>query len=138
MFTARHWYYENPICERCLRRLPLAWFRKSSRYILGLCIDCQVRPTQGIVKHTKSHPCRVCGGYPDLPRGQSIRCVGFRLGDIYAFCTREEHAGRLTLDESTQPPAYRHYFGPGTCKCGVNHTGREAKSAPQASSNTES
>ena len=63
----------------------------------------------------------MCGGHAGLPQGRGIRCAGFTL-DFVTFCTREQFAGRLPLDLSTDPPTYRHRLF-GSCDCGVAHGG---------------
>jgi hypothetical protein len=40
--------------------------------------------------------------------------------DTNIYCTREQFAGSLPLDESTSPPSYRHWRY-GNCPCGVEH-----------------
>jgi len=72
-------------------------------------------------RFTRSHPCRICGGYDQAPRGHGVRCCGFLSEDTaWCRCSREEHAGGLSLDARTCPPTYAHRLN-GTCKCGVTH-----------------
>src|SRR5579871_5601431 len=73
----------------------------------------------GLVRHTRDHPCPVCGGWSALPRHQGVRCAGM-TGDVLVWCTRPEYAGHAPLDLNTSPPAYRHHrFG--WCPCGTEH-----------------
>jgi hypothetical protein len=72
-------------------------------------------------RHTRSHPCPICGGYSAQPQGKGIRCAGFRSADNdYEHCQREQYAGDLPLDESTTPPTFAHWMR-GECRCGVTH-----------------
>ena len=72
-------------------------------------------------RHSAAYPCPVCGGYDSLPRGQSQRCSGFISEDgQFAFCTREGHAGGLTLNNNTERESYKHRLD-GPCKCGRDH-----------------
>ncbi|MCK9494914.1 MAG: DUF3854 domain-containing protein, partial [Dehalococcoidia bacterium] len=64
-------------------------------------------------------PCPICGGHAALPQGRGIRCAGFTL-ERASYCTREEFAGRLALDFSTEPATYRHWLT-GPCDCGLEH-----------------
>jgi hypothetical protein len=78
----------------------------------------QVSPVR---RHTASDPCPICGGWQTQPRGQAQRCAGFDSADgKWAYCTREEYAGCLPLDERTQPPTYLHRLE-GECRCGHRH-----------------
>ena len=61
----------------------------------------------------------VCGGNAALPMGRGVRCAGFTL-DFVVYCTREEQAGPLRLELSTEPPSYKHLLF-GHCSCGKNH-----------------
>lgn len=68
----------------------------------------------------KAHPCPICGGGDDMPRGQGRRCSGYLSTDgRFAYCTREEHAGEARV-EFTEPPSYRHILE-GKCNCGQTH-----------------
>ena len=77
-------------------------------------------------RHDPEHPCPICKGHSRMPSGQGVRCAGF-TADAYVRCTREQFAGRLQLDENTVPPTYRHWTGPGTCKCRKSHPGNERR-----------
>jgi len=71
-------------------------------------------------RYTPTNPCPICGGHERLARGHGQRCAGFLSGD-YAYCTREEYADGLPLDERTEPPAYLHWLA-GECNCGTEHS----------------
>lgn len=65
-----------------------------------------------------------------MPRGRGERCAGFVVESGHTvFCTREDRAGPLPLDRSTEPPAYPHR-ATGACDCGVIHLGSTARAAP--------
>jgi AAA domain len=73
-------------------------------------------------RFTRRHPCPICGGGEDLPRGQGRRCTGYlSVNGEYAYCSREEHAGELLM-EMTDPPTFRHRLE-GDCHCGSRHGG---------------
>jgi hypothetical protein len=81
--------------------------------------------------HSREHPCLICGGHPGLRRGRGERCAGFVL-DRVAYCTREEYAGRLMIEVTTSPPAFKHQLF-GSCDCGQTHGWRAvARHAPPA------
>lgn len=82
-----------------------------------------------LTRHLPQSPCPVCGGNARLPYGRGVRCAGFSL-DAVVYCTREEHAGRLLLDLSTSPPAFKHRLGC-ACLCGAEH-GNRAGTAPRS------
>jgi RecA-family ATPase len=67
-------------------------------------------------RHTRQHPCKICGGYDEMPRGQGKRCSGFTKG-WYCHCSREELAGSLQQDNAQ---TYAHYLV-GQCDCGDTH-----------------
>lgn len=70
-------------------------------------------------------PCPICGGTDDDRRGQGSRCFGFLSADgEWAYCTREEHAGRATMNPGSQ--AYQHRLK-GKCPCGEQHAPAEPK-----------
>jgi len=71
-------------------------------------------------RHRHGFPCPVCDGHAALPHGRGIRCAGFTL-DFVTYCTRDQFAGQLSL-EDTSPPAYKHHLF-GHCYCGVEHGG---------------
>jgi AAA domain len=65
--------------------------------------------------------CPICGGHSGLKQGKGERCAGYESDDgEYIFCTREELAGNLELNEKTSPAAFCHKFY-GLCNCGVIH-----------------
>jgi 5S rRNA maturation endonuclease (ribonuclease M5) len=68
---------------------------------------------------SKNRRCVICGGSPGDPRGKQRRCYGFVSSDRkYAHCTREEHAGALTLNDDSK--TYAHRLN-GKCACGTAH-----------------
>jgi hypothetical protein len=70
-------------------------------------------------RFTKAQPCPICHGYDQAPRGQAIRCFGFLSDDgTYAHCTREEHAGSLSMEAHSDTYAHKLI---GNCRCGVRH-----------------
>jgi AAA domain-containing protein len=81
-------------------------------------------------------PCPVCGGHDALPRGEGIRCAGFRSNDgRWGHCTREEYAGGLPLKLTSL--TYMHRLD-SPCRCGVTHTAvslaRSVRSGPNGHS----
>jgi hypothetical protein len=75
-----------------------------------------VSPTQ---RFTTSHPCPICGGAESDPRGVGRRCNGYVSHDRqYAYCSREEFSGDLSLYGDTG--AYAHKLE-GLCRCGAAH-----------------
>jgi hypothetical protein len=84
-----------------------------------------VAPTQ---RFKRERPCPICGGHDAELRGEGRRCFGFLSADrAYAHCTREDHAGSLTLDGDSETYAHR-LVGP--CKCGMMHTPLPPMSSP--------
>lgn len=70
-------------------------------------------------RFTHRHPCPICGGADDAPRGEGVRCFGFRSDDgAWAHCTRAEHAGGLDLNPTSE--TYAHSLI-GDCRCGARH-----------------
>jgi putative DNA primase/helicase len=70
-------------------------------------------------RFTKAHPCPICQGYDQEPRGQRVRCWGFLSSDgAYAHCSRDEYAGTLPLEEASLTYAHRLT---GDCRCGDRH-----------------
>jgi hypothetical protein len=64
----------------------------------------------------------VCGGWPELPQGQGVRCTGFFSDDgTWAHCTRENYAGTLRPTNAAEP-TYAHLLD-GACRCGMQHLG---------------
>lgn len=67
-----------------------------------------------------THPCPICGGYGQRPRGTGERCFGFLSDDgRFAHCTREEFAGALQRNPASQ--AFAHGLQ-GPCGCGQTHS----------------
>lgn len=70
-------------------------------------------------RYTREHLCPICGGWDAAPRGQGRRCHGYLSDDgRYGRCSREEHAARLPLEESSN--YYVHRLD-GECLCGLRH-----------------
>jgi putative DNA primase/helicase len=70
-------------------------------------------------RFSAEHPCPVCGGHDGLPRGEGVRCAGFRSDDgRWGHCTREEYAGGLPLKATSL--TYAHSLDT-PCRCGVVH-----------------
>jgi hypothetical protein len=90
-------------------------------------------------RSTVVRSCAVCGGYDRAPRGQCMRCFGFRsTKGPYVFCTREELAVQLSFN--TTVLAYRHTFE-GACGCGDAHQEAprmRARSTPEGDSDDPS
>src|SRR5262245_2383984 len=77
-------------------------------------------------RFTRRHPCPICGGHKDQPKGIGKRCYGFLSEDGgWAHCTRSEYAGALFLNEESG--TYTHRLT-SDCMCGQCHDG-----APTAS-----
>ena len=75
----------------------------------------------GTQRFTRKHPCHICGGGADMPRGKGKRCTGFLSDDgRWAHCSREEFAGQLS-PTSAEPPTFGHHLE-GECGCGVVHS----------------
>jgi 5S rRNA maturation endonuclease (ribonuclease M5) len=65
--------------------------------------------------------CPICGGHSGLKQGKGERCAGYESDDgEYIFCTREELAGNLELNEKTSPATFCHKLY-GLCNCGIIH-----------------
>ena len=80
------------------------------------------------LRYRRDDPCPICGGWEGAPRGSGGRCYGFRSADgEYARCTREEHAGALTMEQNTESYVHRLI---GDCRCGTRHD-----SAPRITTN---
>ena len=72
------------------------------------------------VRGSAARPVSSLWGRRRMPRGKGQRCSGFLSSDgRYAYCTREEHAGRADRQD-TDPPTYRHILE-GDCRCGSVH-----------------
>lgn len=78
--------------------------------------------------HSRTHPCPVCGGYDEAPRGQGVRCFGFSANGTH-YCTREDKAGAAPFKEGAD--AYAHK-ATGSCPCGVEHEPAPIKQAAGA------
>ena len=74
-----------------------------------------VQPAQ---RFSRRHPCIICGGGADMPRGRGERCHGFVGNDgRFAHCSREDRAGGLDPDSAG---TYAHRLD-GPCRCGDTH-----------------
>ena len=71
-------------------------------------------------RHTKARPCQVCGGWDQSQRGQGERCHGW-TADGWSHCSREEHAGHLSISDKSGTFAHRLE---GDCNCGTVHNPR--------------
>jgi putative DNA primase/helicase len=70
-------------------------------------------------RFSSSRPCPICGGHPNLRRGNSERCYGFLSEDgQWAHRTREEYAGGLEYNSNSG--TYPHKMT-ADCRCGVQH-----------------
>ena len=76
-------------------------------------------------RFTRDHPCPICGGCEDDPRGASQRCWGFISGK-WAHCTREEFASGCTFHAGSETYSHRLY---GQCLCGTEHNPLEPASS---------
>jgi len=89
------------------------------------------------VRHKRTQPCLICGGFVEAARGKDIRCFGFRSGD-WVHCTREERAGGIQQNAKSQ--TFPHSLT-GKCGCGASHGGevrtRTSKVAPRAKTMTD-
>ncbi|HEX6817065.1 MAG TPA: AAA family ATPase [Ktedonobacterales bacterium] len=57
-------------------------------------------------RHKRGHPCRICGGYDEMRRGQDVRCAGFISED-----GEWEHCERVPssrVDQGTPTRTYVH------------------------------
>ncbi len=71
------------------------------------------------LRFTPKNPCPICAGYDPIPCGESKRCYGFMSADrVWAHCTREEYAGRLT--QNTESGTHLHRLNR-KCACGIEH-----------------
>ena len=69
-------------------------------------------------RHVRGHPCPVCGGYDESPRGQGKRCGGFTSEDgLWCHCAREELAGGIVAG----PDGLFAHCLRGDCNCGTKH-----------------
>lgn len=70
-------------------------------------------------RFNQSRRCPVCNGYDGAERGTGKRCFGFLSDDgEWAHCTREEYAGLLEKNASSNTYAHKLV---GNCKCGRRH-----------------
>lgn len=66
----------------------------------------------------RGFPCPICGGHDNQDRGRGKRCHGFLSDDIWAHCAREESAGGILKNPTSNTYAHLLY---GNCNCGVQH-----------------
>lgn len=85
----------------------------------------------------RSHPCPVCKGGEDTPRGQGKRCTGYLSTDgDYIHCSRPEMAGPIAPSGGgTAEETFGHRRW-GSCHCGVQH-GPAKDRAPRRSDGIE-
>ncbi len=74
-----------------------------------------VQPSQ---RHSRQHPCPICGGKDGDRRGNGRRCHGFSSADgEWVHCAREEFAGALSPNDNG---LFTHRMA-GPCNCGQQH-----------------
>jgi hypothetical protein len=53
-------------------------------------------------RHTRQHPCIICGGHDTLPRGKEVRCHGFTSSDgKWCQCSRISDGSVRTIETAT-------------------------------------
>ena len=93
-------------------------------------IGGQIEMVDSRQRFRAERPCPVCGGHAALPQGEGRRCYGFLSADGYhAHCTREECAGHLERNGSSDTFAHRVDGG---CRCGKVHGAGPAQARPTA------
>ncbi len=81
---------------------------------------------------SRTRPCEICSGYPDLPQGRGVRCYGFLSSDrAWAHCTRPELAGPIPQGKDD---AFSHRLR-GRCLCGAEHGSRDFVAPPSRPAN---
>jgi hypothetical protein len=71
-----------------------------------------------MIRFSRTQPCPVCSGHPELPQGRGTRCWGFFSDDgEYAHCVRAEHANGLPQGPDG---SFAHRLL-GDCLCGRRH-----------------
>jgi hypothetical protein len=81
-------------------------------------------------RHTRAHPCPICGGCESDRRGQGVRCAGFTSEDgEWARC---QQVVSPRVDEKSEPAIYVHRLH-GDCDCGQVH-GAPTVERPRAKS----
>lgn len=69
-------------------------------------------------RHLRAHPCPVCGGKDEDPRGKGRRCNGFTSPDgAWCHCSRTELAGPIDPNDAGLFVHRMH----GPCTCGETH-----------------
>ena len=59
-------------------------------------------------RHTKAHPCPVCGGHQGMPSGKGVRCAGYSsLDGKWCFCSRVDEGAHHVV-ESASPQLWAH------------------------------
>lgn len=74
-------------------------------------------------RFTQADPCPACGGNPDMPRGQGIRCIGFQGSGDWFHCSREGEGTRCKYHDQSTTWSHR---ARGKCPCGVEHAPGDA------------
>ena len=81
-------------------------------------------------RHTREHPCGICGGHEAMPQGKGERCWGRTASDereqVWVTCTREQYAGALQMRSTGYPHLVRSVcdceeqgYDPEHCRCHV-------------------
>ncbi|MBN2326729.1 MAG: DUF3987 domain-containing protein [Candidatus Omnitrophica bacterium] len=62
-----------------------------------------------IKRFNSQNPCPICGGHEGLPRGQGVRCYGYRLADGNVVCTNDQHSrDRTVIKEMPESGGWLH------------------------------
>jgi hypothetical protein len=67
-------------------------------------------------RHSKSKPCPICDGHPQMDQGKGERCWGFEGDSPRVFCTRIDNNGAKSSSEDASI-----HFLDGRCQCGQPH-----------------
>jgi putative DNA primase/helicase len=97
-------------------------FSDRAAHTNGSANGTHLNGTDRKISHTAAHPCPVCRGSDDDPRGQGRRCFGYTKG-VWCNCTREDHAGNAQHNPTSN--TYSHILK-GPCPCGVEHAPTDA------------
>jgi hypothetical protein len=52
-------------------------------------VDGRAAAMSDVTRHTRSHPCCICGGHDRMPRGRGNRCHGYQFEGI-VYCARAQ------------------------------------------------